>query len=135
MFPKLLSLKERQSVILGNIYKNRTSRTEFIQYIAKSLANYTKNKIENSNFYSLSTDGFSDSSATEKETFVTILDPDPKGNKKVQKQQKQHMQQVFSKNITLIFAKNLLGLDQVGPLSTLGKIMASKYCCSTRING
>lgn len=61
MFPKLLSHKERHGVTLGNAYRNRTSRTEFTDYISKSLGHDKKNKIQNSNFYNLLTDGSTDS--------------------------------------------------------------------------
>ena len=72
--------KERHGFKLGNAYRNRTSGTKFIQYIAKSFGNDTKNKIENFNFYSLSTDGSTDPSVTEKEVFVMTLDPNSIGS-------------------------------------------------------
>ena len=83
LLSKLLSHKERH-VMLRNVWANKTSGTEFIQYITKSIGNNTKNKIENSNFYSWLTDAFTDSSVTEQEVFfVVTVDPNPIGNKNV----------------------------------------------------
>ena len=84
LLSKLLSHKERHNVMLRNVWTNKTSGTEFIQSITKSLGNNTKNKIENSNFYSWLTDAFTDSSVTEQEAFfVMTFDPNPIGNKNV----------------------------------------------------
>ena len=83
LFPKLLSHEQRHGVILGNAYRNRNSQTEFIQYIAKSLGNHTKNQIENSNFYSLLTDGSIDSVTEKEAVFVMTFDTDPGRSGKV----------------------------------------------------
>ena len=110
LFPKSLSHEEIHGVTLENALKNRNCGIGFIQHIVKSLGNDTKNKRENSNFYSLLNDGTTDSSVTEKEAFfVMTFDPNPVGREKVYVKinffDLVDSEKLHSKNITLIFTK------------------------------
>ena len=50
---KLISHKERHSVIVGTAYRNRTSGTLFLEYIVQNLRKGLKKKLTARNFYSL----------------------------------------------------------------------------------
>ena len=65
----LLNHEENHGVMLGTAYRNRTSGTLMIDFIAESLRNDFKKKFDKANFYSLLSDSSRDSSLAEKEAF------------------------------------------------------------------
>ena len=75
-YQKLLNHEEKHGVMLGTAYRNRTSGTLMIDFIAESLRNDFKKKFDKANFYSLLSDGSTDASVTEKEAlFVITFNP------------------------------------------------------------
>ena len=85
LFSKLLDHEERHGVVIGTAYRNRTSGTSIIEFIAEDLRNNLKQKLNKTNFYSLLSDGSTDTSVTEKEAFFVItFNPTPGGSDKVQ---------------------------------------------------
>ena len=66
LFQERINHKERHSVIVGTAYCNRNSRTLFLEHIAKSLGEVLKEKFNTGNFYSLLTDGSTNSAANQK---------------------------------------------------------------------
>ena len=72
LFSKLISHEERHGIIFGTTYQNRTLGTVFLEFITKSLRDIVKEKLTKRNFYSLLTDGSTDSSVTEKEAFFVL---------------------------------------------------------------
>ena len=84
LFPKFISHEERHGVVSGTAYRNRTSGTVFFESIAKSLGDIVKEKLIKRNFYSLLTDGSTDSSVTEKEAFFVLsFNSRPEGSDRI----------------------------------------------------
>ena len=80
----LLNREENHGVMLGTAYRNRTSGTLMIDFIAESLQNDFKKKFDKDNFYSLLSDSSRDSSLAEKEAFfVIIFNPFPQGSNSI----------------------------------------------------
>ena len=79
-FSTMLDLKERLGVDVGTAYRNNNSGGVFIDYISESIAEELKQKLAKARFYSVLTDGSTDSATSENETvFVVHFDPDPPG--------------------------------------------------------
>ena len=51
LFSKFIS-HERYGIVFGTAYRNRTSGTVFLEFIAKSLGDIMKEKLTKRNFYS-----------------------------------------------------------------------------------
>ena len=76
-FESILSLEERHGVDIGTAYRNRNSGSIFVDSINDSLVEELKTKLENAQFYSILTDGSTDSSISENEAvFVVYFDVD-----------------------------------------------------------
>ena len=83
-YKKILLLEEKHGVVLDSAYRNDSSAGIIIKYIADSIARELKCKLETAPFYSVLTDGSTDSSITEKEAiFVVTFDPSPLGSNKI----------------------------------------------------
>ena len=83
-YSRFVSFMERQSVDIGQAYRNENTGGEFVDYIDMSIAEHLKGKIENSHFYSVLTDGSTDSSISENEAvFVVFFEPTPPGRDRV----------------------------------------------------
>ena len=52
LFSKLISHEERYGIVFGTAYRNRTSGTVFLEFIAKSLGDIMKEQLTKRNFYS-----------------------------------------------------------------------------------
>ena len=76
----MLDLEERLRVDVGTAYRNNNSGGTFIDYISESIAEELKQKLAKAHFYSVLTDGSTDSATSENEAvFVVHFDPDPPG--------------------------------------------------------
>ena len=83
-YQKLLNHEENHRVMLGTAYRNRTSGTLMIDFIAESLRNDFKKKFDKANFYGLLSDSSTDSSLAEKEAFFVItFNPFPQGSNSI----------------------------------------------------
>ena len=79
-YNSILALEERHGVKLGTAYKNENTAGTFMDYISKRLSKDLESKIDKVNFYSILTDGSTDSAIKENEgVFVSYLNPDPPG--------------------------------------------------------
>ena len=79
-FSTMLDLEERLGVDVGTAYRNNNSGGVFIDYISESIAEELKQKLAKARFYSVLTDGSTDSATSENEAvFVVHFDPDPPG--------------------------------------------------------
>ena len=84
LFAKYIHHEERHGVLFCTSYGNRTSGTVFLEFIAKSLRHIMKEKLTKRNFYSLLTDGSTDSWVIEKEAFfVLTFNSRPEGSDKI----------------------------------------------------
>ena len=77
LFPKLISHKERHGIIVDTAHCNRTSG------IKGNLREGSKEKLNLRNFYSLLTDGSTNSAVNEKEAFLATFNPKLEGSNKV----------------------------------------------------
>ena len=66
-YPKLKNHEERHGVNVGKAYRNENTSGIFIDAISESLATDLKNKIDKVHFYSILTDGSTDSATSENE--------------------------------------------------------------------
>ena len=84
-FSTMLDLEERLGVDVGTAYCNNNSGGVFIDYINESIAEKLKQKLAKAHFYSVLTDGSTDSAMSENEAvFVVHFDPDPPGCDRVE---------------------------------------------------
>ena len=83
LFPKLISHKERHGIIVDTAHCNRTSGTSFLEHMAENLGEGSKEKLNLRNFYSLLTDGSTNSAVNEKEAFLATFNPKLEGSNKV----------------------------------------------------
>ena len=80
----LLDLEERHGVDVGTAYRNENTGGVFMDYISESLADELKEKLDHSNFYSVLTDGSTDTAISENEAvFVVHFDPEPPATQQV----------------------------------------------------
>ena len=71
-------------MVLGNSYCNDSSAGVIIDFITDALAKDLKDRLDNANFFSILTDGSTDSSMIEKEAmFVITFDPTPPNSDKI----------------------------------------------------
>ena len=83
-FSKILELEGRHGVELGNAYRNSMSGSIMIDFSGKWLLNDLKKTLEQSEFFSILTDGSTDVSIIEKEAiFAITFDPSPPGTDKI----------------------------------------------------
>ena len=83
-YAKLLDHEERLGVNVGTAYRNRNTGGSFMDAISESLANDLKVKLDEANFYSVLTDGSTDSATLENEAvFVAFFDPKPDNSDEV----------------------------------------------------
>lgn len=79
-YPNLLQLEEKHGVDLGKAYRSDKSCNMFISHIGEELARKLGDKLSTANFFSVLTDGSTDTSITEKEAvFVQYLETNPPG--------------------------------------------------------
>ena len=77
-YETILDHEERHGVNIGTAYRNRNTGCSFMDTISESLANDLKVKLDEANFYSVLTDGSTDSSTSENEAvFIAFFDPKP----------------------------------------------------------
>ena len=80
----LLNLEERHGVDVGIAYRNENTGGVFMDYISDSLADELKTKLEKCHFYSVLTDGSTDTATSENEAvFALHFDSNPPGSEKV----------------------------------------------------
>ena len=72
-FESILSLEERHGVDIGTAYRNRNSGVIFVDSINGSLVEELRTKLGKAQFYSILTDGSSDSSISENEAVFVVL--------------------------------------------------------------
>ena len=77
-YAKILELEQKHGVDLGCAYRNKNTCGLFIDFIADDLAKQLKEKLDKRHFYSVLTDGSTDSGIIEKGAiFVMSFNPTP----------------------------------------------------------
>ena len=77
-YEKILDLEEMHGVDIGPSYRNDMACAEFIDFLGDDLDNNLVKDLARANFYSVLSDGSTDSSVREQEcTFVLYFDPKP----------------------------------------------------------
>ena len=76
-FPEIVNMEKRHGVDLGNTYHNKTFCAEISSIIGQTLENELINFLQEANFFSILTDGSTDSGVQEKElVFVIFISKD-----------------------------------------------------------
>ena len=77
-YEKILNLEELHGVDIGASYRNDKACAEFVDYLGEDLNEKLAKDLTNANFYSVLSDGSTDSAVREQEcTFALYFDPKP----------------------------------------------------------
>ena len=71
-FSTMLDLEEKLGIEVGTAYRNNNSGGVFIDYISESIAEELKQKLAKARFYSVLTDGSTDSAMSENEAVFVV---------------------------------------------------------------